>query len=219
MVRFVSLCCLGALLFDLTGCRGHSSALEKMSTRAKTSTPAKASVEAYVSDSHSVGFDISPLHGYNGSRLWLATYSDQGKTAKFTIELKPPLPMVSEAGGAIKISSGSGAIVAMADSDASTMLIALAKALEAKHVPAHAQRGSRLPFSYVILGENDSQASEGGFSAQPPGNWTAMKIFIADGDDDSEVFLNFNTVSQKAQFSEKDVDYGDTVLAKLATVL
>jgi hypothetical protein len=46
-----------------------------------------------------------------------------------------------------------------------------------------------------------------------------MKIFIGDGEDESEVFLNFNPVSRKAQFSEKDVDYGDTVLAKMATVL
>jgi hypothetical protein len=46
-----------------------------------------------------------------------------------------------------------------------------------------------------------------------------MKIFIGDGEDESEVFLNFNSVSRKAQFSEKDVDYGDTVVAKLATVL
>jgi hypothetical protein len=44
-----------------------------------------------------------------------------------------------------------------------------------------------------------------------------MKIFIGDGDDESEVFLNFNPVSKKAQFSEKDVDYGDAVVAKLAT--
>jgi hypothetical protein len=28
-----------------------------------------------------------------------------------------------------------------------------------------------------------------------------MKIFIGNGDDDAEVFLNFNPVSRKAQFS------------------
>ena len=127
--------------------------------------------------------------------------------------------MDSEAAKSIKMSSGSGAILAVADSDASTMLIALAKALEAKHVPAHAQRASRLPFTYVILGENNSQASGGGFSAKPAGNWTAMKIFIGDGKDEDEVFLNLNPISRKAQFSEKDIDYGDTVLAKLAAVL
>ena len=46
-----------------------------------------------------------------------------------------------------------------------------------------------------------------------------MKIFIGNGEDEGEVFLNFNPVSRKAQFSEKDIDYGDVVVAKLATVL
>jgi hypothetical protein len=207
MVRIAFLCCLGALMFGVTGCRGHSSAQEV------------GSVEPYISDPNSVGFDISPLPSNDRSRRWLATYSDQNKTAKFTIEIGPSAPMDSEVDGGLKMSSGSGAILAVADSHASTMLVALAKALEAKHVPAHIQRASRLPFTYVILAESNSQASGGGFSAKPTGNWTAMKIFIGDGIDEAEVFLNFNPVSRKAQFSEKDIDYGDTVLAKLATVL
>ena len=207
MVRIAFLCCLGALMFCVTGCRGHSSAQEV------------GSVEPYISDPNSVGFDISPLPSNDRSRRWLATYSDQNKTAKFTIEIGPSAPTDSEADGGLKMSSGSGAILAVADSHASTMLVALAKALEAKHVPAHIQRASRLPFTYVILAESNSQASGGGFSAKPTGNWTAMKIFIGDGIDEAEVFLNFNPASRKAQFSEKDIDYGDTVLAKLATVL
>ena len=207
MVRIAFLCCLGALMFCVTGCRGHSSA------------QAAGSVEPYISDPNTVGFDISPLPSNDRSRRWLATYSDQNKTAKFTIEIGPSAPTDSKADGGLKMSSGSGAILAVADSHASTMLVALAKALEAKHVPAHIQRASRLPFTYVILGESNSQAGGGGFSAKPTGNWTAMKIFIGDGDDESEVFLNFNPVSKKAQFSEKDVDYGDAVVAKLATVL
>lgn len=127
--------------------------------------------------------------------------------------------MKSEAAESIKMSSGSGVILAMADSDACTMLVAVAKALEAEQAPAHFKRASRLPFDYVILGENNSQASGCGFSAKPVGNWTAMKIFIGDGEDEAEVFLNFNPVSRKAQFSEKDIDYGDRVVARLATVL
>jgi len=208
MVRFAFLCFLGALLFDLSGCRQHSSAQEI------------GSVEPYISDPNSVGFDISPLPSNDGSRRWLAAYSDQNETARFTIEIDPSTSMDSEMGGSIKVSSGTGAILAVTGSDASTMLVALGKALEAKHVPAHPQRTSRLPFTYVILGENNSQAaSGGGFSVKPGGHWTAMKIFIGDGKDEGEVFLNFNPVSRKAQFSEKDIDYGDTVLRKLATVL
>jgi len=208
MARLASLCSVGILLFGSVGCSGHLGSQGGASV-----------VEPYISDPNSVGFDISPLPGNAGSRRWLATYSNQNKTARFTIEIGPPVPMNSEAGESMKMSTGSGAILAMADSDSSTMLVALAKALEAKHAPAHFKKASRLPFDYVILGENNSQATGGGFSAKPVGNWTAMKIFIGHGEDEAEVFLNFNPVSGKAQFSEKDIDYGDVTVAKLATVL
>lgn len=46
-----------------------------------------------------------------------------------------------------------------------------------------------------------------------------MKIFLGGTNDEAEVFLNFNPVSGKAQFSEKDVVYGDLVVAELASVL
>jgi hypothetical protein len=168
-------------------------------------------------DSSSVGFDISARPGKDATRRWDATYSDRGKNAKFIIELGLPRRMDPEAG--LQISSGHGAIVGETGSDASAMLIALAKALEAKHVPAKTQRVSQLPFDYVLLGEHNSQVNGGGFSAKPLGNWTTMKIFVGDGDDEAEVFLNFDPVAGKAQFSIKDPEYGESILAKLASVL
>ena len=44
-----------------------------------------------------------------------------------------------------------------------------------------------------------------------------MKIFLAG--DQSEVFLNLNPTTNKGEFSIKDVDYGDVVIAELAKVL
>jgi len=175
--------------------------------------------EPYLSDPNSVGFDISPLPNVGGSRRWLATYVDQGKIARFTIEIDPPKAMEGEKGVNLEMSSGTGALISDPGSDASSMLAALQKALEAKHLPRKVKRVQRLPFEFAILGERNSQAEGGGFSPNPPGNWTAMKIFMGKGDDESEVFLNFNPVSRKAQFSEKDVEYGDPVVAKLASVI
>jgi len=88
-----------------------------------------ARAEPYISDPNSVEFDISPLPGNDGSPQWLATYSGQNKTAKFRIVIGPPIPMNSEKDTGMKMSSGSGAILAVPDSDSSTMLAALAKAL------------------------------------------------------------------------------------------
>jgi hypothetical protein len=71
----------------------------------------------------------------------------------------------------------------------------------------------------VSFGKNQSQAPGGGFQPKPPGHWTPMKIFIGEGQQESQLFLNLNPVIKKGQFSIKDADYGDIVLAQLARVL
>ena len=44
-----------------------------------------------------------------------------------------------------------------------------------------------------------------------------MKISLSGGE--GEVFLNLNPATNNAEFSIKDADYGDIVLAELAKVL
>jgi hypothetical protein len=174
-------------------------------------------VEAYVPDSNSVGFDVEPVKGGNGSSQWLATYASQGKTAKFRIELEPAQGSDKPVGN-MSFKFGKGRFVAEPDSDATVLLADLKKALEAKAVPTKVQRSRTLPFTYVILGENLSKASDGHFNVHPPGNWTPMKIFLGDGDDEAEVFFNLNPAIKKGQFSIKDPDYGDSLLKYLAKV-
>jgi hypothetical protein len=36
-------------------------------------------------------------------------------------------------------------------------------------------------FAYASIGDNLSQASGGGFNAQPHGNWTSIKLFLGEG--------------------------------------
>jgi hypothetical protein len=175
--------------------------------------------EPYVPDANSVGFDMEPLQGAGSSELWLATFTSQGKTAKFRIELSSVKPMSDEDSKKFDMQSGEGRFIAEPGSDASVLLSALKKALEAKNTPTHVQRVSTLPFTFVSFGKNQSQASGGGFNANPAGHWTPMKIFILDGEQEAEVFLNLNPVTRKGQFSIKDSDYGDLVVAQLARVL
>lgn len=162
------------------------------------------------------GFDITPLPSDNGAVAWLAIYASHGRTAKFRVQLHP---RGGDSSGPIDISEGDGVIKAETGSDATQLLADLKRALEAKHLPIKVHRADQLAFSYVILGENQSRADGGGFNPNPPGKWTAMKIFLPKGGDDAEVFLNFSLALRKGEFSEKDVDYGDEVLARLATVL
>jgi hypothetical protein len=118
------------------------------------------------------------------------------------------------------VKTGEGRLVAEPGSDASVLLSDLKRALEAKASPVKVQRARTLPFTFVNLGENLSQApSGGGFNQNPPGDWTAIKVFVGEGDQEGEVFLNFNQTIGKGQFSIKDPDYGDLVLKQLATVL
>jgi hypothetical protein len=188
------------LLLLLTGCsRG-----ERRSSVADT----------YIPDASSVAFDIEPIKGSSGSQQWTATYTSQGKTAHFRIELGVSHPSKDSS-----IKSGEGRFVAEAGSDASALLADLQKALEAKNLPKSSGRIANLPFEYANLGDNLSQASGGGFGTKPPGNWTAMKIFIGEGEHEGEMFLNINSTIKKGQFSIKDPDYGDLVLAELAKVL
>jgi hypothetical protein len=207
MMRILLLACACLLLLGQSACKD------------KSSTPQPALSEPGIQDEASVNFDIASLPSINGKRLWLATYASQGKLAKFNIELSPSDPPDSKSAPGFNFRFGKGAIRAVPDSDAAVLLTDLKRALDAKKAPSKVQRASDLQFTYVIIGENQSLSGGGGFADKPSGDWTAMKIFIPTGDDAAEVFLKFNAKAVKAQFSQKDPDYGDTVLAKLATVL
>jgi len=115
--------------------------------------------------------------------------------------------------------TGEGRFLAEPGSDATALLADLQKALGAKAIPSKIQRVKVLPFTFVNLGDNLSQAPGGGFNANPHGDWTAIKIFIGEGEQEAEVFVNFNPAIGKGQFSIKDADYGDIVLKQLATIL
>lgn len=105
------------------------------------------------------------------------------------------------------IKSGEGRLIPEPGSDSSVLLADLRKALKAKTAPRPPLKKTSIPFTYANIGDNLSQAGGGSHSANPPGNWTALKLFFG-GDQEVEVFLNINARIKKAQFSIKDPDYG-----------
>jgi len=172
-----------------------------------------------IADSNSVGFDIALLSETKDSQQWLASYTWQGKRAKFRIQLNNPEELPDEDSKRFGIKSGKGRLIAEPGSDASVLLNDLEIALEAKAAPKRVRRVDALPFTYVRLGDHQSQAPNGGFNAQPPGNWTPIKVFIGEGEQEGEVFMKMNPILKKGQFSIKDEEYGDAALARLAEVL
>jgi len=199
--------CLVTLLFVSVGC-----------TRQPPVTHSPDS-EEYVTVPGSVGFDIAPPENRDGSLRLKATHTSRGKTARFIVEFDRAKPLSAKDAGDFPMTTGVGRLVAEPDSDASSLLANLQTALEAKALPTKVQRVKSLPFTFVNLGDKLSHSSGGGFNEQPPGNWTAIKIFIGEGEEESEVFVNFNPVIRKGEFSIKDPEYGDRVLAELARVL
>lgn len=158
-------------------------------------------------------FDLQQLADHGAAQRYDCTSKSEGKTARFQFEVTPQPQSVDPS-----IDSASGRIIAVAGSDASVLLRRLQKILEAKSLPAHTERVAEIPFAAVILGTDNSHAKDGGFFTKPPGHWTAMKIFLGKRGS-AEVFLNFNPVLQKGEFSIKDPGYGDDVLKELAKVL
>ncbi len=194
-----------ALLLLLVGCGRKESA--------------GSGAESYLADESSVGFDLEILQSGNGSQQWRGTYAAQGKVAKFRIEFGPATPADSDVGKDFNLKSGEGRFAPEAGSDSSVLLADLQKALRAKTQPRAASVRTRVPFTFANIGENLSQTAGGGFGTKPPGNWTAIKIFLGEGNQEGEVFLNLNSTIGKGQFSMKDADYGDLVLRELAKVL
>lgn len=206
MNRILCLCCLAILSTTTVACN-----------RPVQRTPQPAS-ETYVPVPGAIAFDIKPLPSTEGYE-WLATYQDQGKIARFRIELAKAHSLDDKESRTFDIKSGQGRFIAEPGSDAGALLNALKAVLEAKSFPAKVHRVSTLPFTFVTFAQHQSQATDGGFSSNPPGNWAPMKIFIGEGEQEGEVFLNLNPVLSKGQFSIKDPDYGDIVLRQLASVL
>ena len=180
----------------------------------------RQATETYLPDEGSVALDLeAPPKSIEGTLHLICNYTSQGKTARFRIELGPAQAVADKDAHALEMEFGNGRFVADPRSDSSALLADLKKALEAKVTPTKVQRAIELPFTYVRLGKNMSQAQGGGFSDHPSGNWTTTKIFIEQRSDEGEVFFNYNPLIRKAQFSIKDTDYADFLLAQLAKVL
>ena len=163
-------------------------------------------------------FDMKPAAAdrkASSSQLYDCSYQSGGKTARFRIEWRQSGPVSSD----IPIAAADGRFVAVEGSDNSALLNDLKKALEAKDIPQKVSRVKEIPFDAVRLGDHQSRDASGGYHDNPPGDWVLLKLFLPKGGDNGEVFLNVNPVLGKAEFSIKDEEYGDYLVAQLAKVL
>jgi hypothetical protein len=178
----------------------------------RVSAPHAPADELYTAAPGAVGLDIVPAANSEGTSRWLATYSDGTTTTKFQIEFNH----TTSAGNNL-LASGKGRFVSLAGSDPTPLLDALQEAMEARHRPKSAKKVDALPFEYVLIGDHQTRLPDGSFSSNPKGNWTTTKLFLAN--EQAQVYFNFNLVIHKAEFSIKDREYGDRLVAEFAKVL
>jgi len=74
----------------------------------------------------------------------------------------------------------------------------------------------RLAINTAILGHYMNREDKGGFSGER-GNWTATKWFPEHDGLSGEVYFNYNLASRQGEFSEKDPDYADDLVAIFAS--
>jgi hypothetical protein len=172
-----------------------------------------------VSDDAPVSFDLEPLQSSDGSRQWIGAYNSSGKAARFRMDFGAAESTPGKTAGDPAVLSGEGTLIPEPGSDSSVLLVDLQKALRARTAPQAPLTKTSVPFTYVNIGDHLSQAQAGGFNANPPGDWTAMRLIFGDGNRESEIFLHINASTKKGQFSMKDPRYGDLALAELAKVL
>src|SRR6185436_6264261 len=142
-----------------------------------------------------------------------------GKTCEFEIAMQGD----SSSGLPSGMTFGAGSIERRPTTDCRAFLQSLAPALGFKEAALPSPpRESKLTISLATLGTNLSRSrtrpdTAGAFSSKPSGDWTAMKVFVKDGE--GEVFLNLNVKEGVGEFSVKDEEYATTVLTELARVL
>lgn len=89
---------------------------------------------------------------------------------------------------------------------------ALPKAMDRPHVP------KPLSINMAILGINMGREAEGGFVGEG-GGWTTTKWFLEDDGRSGEVYFNYNLTKRQGEFSEKDAEYVDDLVAIFASAL
>jgi len=208
MRRHAFAACL--LLLSLIGCTSRIPATSKENQKGHQ-------VEIYTADSNAVSFDIEPAQDPScpgGHICYLATHEQKGATAKFRIDFEPSPRKIKDD---FVSGVGKGRIVAVEGSNSIFLLQQLKQSLQATKLPSKVTRKPFITFEYAEMGNRLSHEPNRALNANPPGNWSANKLFF--GNDEGETFLNLNPVLKKGEFSIKDPDYGNYLMAEFAKVL
>lgn len=157
----------------------------------------------------------SPFHEDGG--VW--TYFDCQASADRNVLFTVGIMSKNSADGAL-VGWGRAAL-AVNDQEAGGRFVELFGKSFPGVMPAPVKRSPWVGSLFVhtaILGEDLKRESGGGFSGER-GGWTATKWFPEYDGCSGEVFFNYNLEKRQGEFSEKDADYADDLLAVFSAVL
>jgi hypothetical protein len=174
-------------------------------------------VSDQMTDAHeqSVSFGIRPV-GKQTADHWryAASYTRQGKTARFRIDLRISPQTVGIQG----VRTGTGSFIAEPNSDNTPLLEDLRQVLKASTMPSNQIRVKELPFYFDVQGENMDRGRNGNLVDSATGNWTSLRLHLG-VHQEKEVILNLQKPGGTAEFLSSEPQFANDVLGELAKVL
>jgi hypothetical protein len=157
----------------------------------------------------------APYHAEGGKWTFLDCRTESGPEVAFTVGV------LSKGGdGKVPITWGDAILIVKDRESGARFVEAFGRAFSGE-IPTTAGRAHvprPLPIKTAVLGDDMNRDETGGFSGQG-GGWTATKWFPAHDGRQGEVYFNYNLTERRCDFSEKDPDYGDDLVAVFASAL
>ena len=156
-----------------------------------------------------------PFHVAGGDWAYFDCRASSDSSVAFTVGV------LSKGGDGKTPIRWGNAVLIVKDREAGARFVELfAKAFSGK-LPIPVKR-SHVPGPFAIktaiLGLNMDRQESGGFSSEG-GGWTATKWFPEHEGQSGEVFFNYNLAKRQGEFSEKDADYANDLVAVFASAL
>lgn len=211
--------------FVLTGCGGKPMPKSPTNGQSQQQPRAEVGIGEDQDEARHLSFKITavhegqkpstdaPFHVKGGEWTFLDCQASSDPKVTFTVG-------VSRKSGAGNVPLAWGrAILIVKDREAGARFVELFSKSFAGKTPIHVNRAhvpGPLSINTAILGDHLDRENKGGFSGEL-GGWTATKWFPEHDGFSGEVFFNYNLASQQGEFSEKDADYADDLVAIFAS--
>ena len=154
-----------------------------------------------------------PFHAPGGEWTFFDCQASRVATVVFTVGV------ASKSGpGKVPVAWGN-AVLSVKDREAGARFVELFGKVFSGKLPPPVQRvhvPAPLAIKTAILGQNMDRESKGGFSGEA-GEWMATKWFPEHDGHAGEVYFNYNLAQRQGEFSEKDADYADDLVALFAS--